>query len=102
MVTRDEVRAAFETATKWAAEQDARRAGRWPRTRDGKQPHPPWPDPDDPALDFVLKRAQHRIEQQEDPESVLLDLAITAWFEGHIEGYDRAYNEVIGRRGQSS
>lgn len=98
MVTPRELDAANQRAVRWVAEQDARRGGRWPRVRDGEAPNPPWPDPQDDVLDYLLKYAQHRYESLgHDLEVVLIGLAITAWSEGHIEGYDRAYREGGGR-----
>lgn len=53
-------------------------------------PTPPYPDPANPMLRLLLTQARMHLDTGEQLEHVLLHLAVSAWAEGHIEGYDEA------------
>jgi hypothetical protein len=82
-----------QPAMRLADEQDAAR-GDWPNPRDGMMPAPPWPDEDNPMLRFLLWKAARRIERGMPVNQALLDLAVHAWFEGGVEGYDRGQRDA--------
>ena len=83
-----------QAALDHAQQQDANR-GDWPSPRTGvQQPNPPFPATDNPMLVLLLTRARAQLEAGRDIDTVLLHLAVHAWFEGHIEGYDRGRREA--------
>ena len=75
--------------------QDAAR-GAWPSPRDSAQPHAPWPTPENPMFQFLVKKAQLTAAGGADLDLVIMQIAIHAWFEGGIENYDRG--QAHGRR----
>ncbi|MEV0994707.1 hypothetical protein [Nonomuraea sp. NPDC050202] len=45
-------------------------------------------------LRFLLWKAARRIERGMPVNQALLDLAVHAWFEGGVEGYDRGQRDA--------
>ncbi|WP_214319413.1 hypothetical protein [Nonomuraea sediminis] len=78
---------------KYVENQDLQR-GDWQSPRAGEMPAPPWPDQDNPTLRFLLWKADQRVRNGMPPSQVMLDLAVHAWFEGGIEGYDRGQRDA--------
>lgn len=80
---------------KYIDDQDAAR-GNWDPGRFNNQgdgpPVPPKPSADNPMLAFLFDDAQRNVVK-DDLASALINLAVHAWMEGHIEGYDRAMRE---------
>lgn len=73
--------------------QDADR-GEWRNPRDAQQPEPPWPGSDDPILQYLVFQALAAVKAGLDVESVMLNLAVHAWFEGGVESYDRGHRDA--------
>lgn len=73
------------------AKLDAQEAARgdWPDPRKAEQGQPPWPDPHDPILEFLLYQAKVQLDAGADATHVMLMLGVHAWFEGGVENYDR-------------
>lgn len=67
---------------------DAARGG-WTSPREARMPDPPWPAHDDPMLWFLIEKANASLDAGMDPSIALRQLAVHAWFEGGIDGYDR-------------
>jgi hypothetical protein len=80
-----------------AIRQDQER-GDWPSPRNADQPFPPWPQRDSPVLRYLLYKARAQLDAGADVDSVLLDLAVHAWFEGGIENYDRGQRDARGQQ----
>ncbi|MFI7448029.1 hypothetical protein ACIBQX_11075 [Nonomuraea sp. NPDC049714] len=74
-------------------EQDRQR-GDWPSPREEIAPAPPWPDSDNPILRLLLWKAVERIKNGMPADKAMLDLAVHAWFEGGIDGYDRGQRDA--------
>lgn len=55
-------------------------------------PSPPFPAPENPILEYLVRAAAKMLEGPDDVEVTLTHLAVHAWFEGGVEGYD------LGRR----
>jgi hypothetical protein len=51
-----------------------------------QMPSPPFPDPDSAMLSVVVSNGRDALERGEDPLTVLLNVAVHGWMEGHIEG----------------
>ncbi|GAA0612077.1 helix-turn-helix domain-containing protein [Kribbella sandramycini] len=77
----------------WSDSQEQKR-GNWPDPRKAQQPQPPWPSQDNPVMRYLLWKADAYIEAGVDPVEVMVDLAVTAWFEGGVEGYDRGQHDA--------
>ncbi len=82
-----------QPAMRIVEDQDASR-GDWLSPRDRTIPEPPWPDENSPMLRFLLWKAARRIERGMPVNEALLDLAVHAWFEGGVEGYDRGQRDA--------
>ena len=82
-----------EELLKRLADETAAR-GSWPNPRDANQPDPPWPGRDDVMLRYLLATAAERLNAGMAPKTVLTHLAVHAWFEGGIQGYDRGKREI--------
>ena len=79
----------------YLADERVRRAGQ-PMPRHTEMPNPPYPAEDNPMLEYLIEasRAQrHHGGVREDGE--LIWLAVHAWFEGQIEGFDRGWREAM-------
>lgn len=61
---------------------------------DAGMPMPPYPGADNQMLGYLLFQAQARLRAGVSPREVLINLAATAWMEGHIEGFDHGYAEA--------
>lgn len=48
------------------------------------QPNPPWPEPDNPMLGYLLARAME-IHEENGPESAIAWVAVHAWFESALD-----------------
>lgn len=81
----------------FAARQDAER-GDWPSPRTTPQGTPPWPEPDNDMLRYLLWKAEASIKAGMDVELALLQLAVHTWFEGGIENYDRGRQDALRTR----
>lgn len=87
-------RQVVEAAVALAKRQDAER-GAWPSSREGAtQPNPLFPSADNPILAYLLAAANGAVDAGEDVAVTTLHLAVHAWFEGHIEGYDRGQQDA--------
>ena len=53
---------------------------------DDPMPSPPFPDPDSHMLSHLLAEARTSLDLGDDPLQVVLQAAVHAWMEGHIEG----------------
>jgi len=53
--------------------------------RTSQMPAFPWPDEDNPILQFLLERALEELDQGTPLDEVLAFIAVHAWFEGAIE-----------------
>jgi hypothetical protein len=52
-------------------------------------PSPPFPDPDNEILRIIMERVMAAYEAgQVDVSGAVLDAAVHAWYEGHIQGED--------------
>lgn len=78
------------------AGQDEQR-GDWPSPREARQPFPPWPAKNEPMLTFLLREAQEQLSAGLPINVVMLQLAVHAWFEGGIDGYDRGRRDQLER-----
>lgn len=79
----------------WADRQDQER-GAWPRLRGvpmGGRPSAPWPEKDNPVLAYLLEEAR-KDARELDTDTAMIQLAVHAWFEGHIEGYDHGQRDA--------
>lgn len=74
--------------------QDADR-GDWSSPRSAEMPNPPWPAPDNPALEYLVGGALSWLDDGRDTREVLQWLATRAWFEGGVEGYDRGRRDAV-------
>lgn len=88
----------WKAAEVWTWEQDMAR-GPWPTQRTGKMPNPPFPDPANPILKALLHDAHKKLASGADAEVTLAHLAVHAWFEGGIEGYDRGQADARAELG---
>jgi hypothetical protein len=73
--------------------QDATR-GEWPSMRTVDEPAFPWPDTDNEMLRYLLWKYNGMLASDADPRTVILDLAVHAWFEGGIIGYDKGRQDA--------
>lgn len=48
------------------------------------QPNPPWPEPDNPMLGYLLARAAE-IHEEAGPQAAMTWLAVHAWFESALD-----------------
>lgn len=78
-----------EALGNYRAVQDARS---WATPRTGEVPDPPWPTASNPMLDFVIRCGAEYAK--DDAREGLVYVAVHAWMEGHVEGYDRAMRDV--------
>lgn len=79
---------------RWVGKQDAER-GPWESQRRKKMPDPPFPDPDNPMLKYLLEQAVQQLTTGDETiNNVLTHLAVHAWYEGGIEGYDRGQRDA--------
>jgi transcriptional regulator with XRE-family HTH domain len=62
-------------------------------TRMDKMPKPPFPDPDNVTLKMIFDEASVKLDQGLDARRVVVDAAVDAWMEGHIEGHDCSGDE---------
>jgi hypothetical protein len=76
----------------WAETQDKER-GDWPSQREVPQPQPPWPSQDNPVMRYLLWKAKASVDAGMKPADAMIVLAVHAWFEGGIEGYDRGQRD---------
>ena len=51
-------------------------------------PAPPFPDPDNEALQLIVRAGLHHVPETRNVEEALLYVAVHAWYEGHIQGED--------------
>jgi hypothetical protein len=78
-----------EEAVDHLARQDAER-GPWPSPRSGADvTGPPYPAPDNPVLGYLVAIAHSAVDSGADVRETIVQLAVHAWMEGHVEGYDR-------------
>lgn len=77
----------LRTVTLYREEQDAAR-GSWPTPRT-KMPAFPFPDYENPVLEMLVANANRSIGEGKDVLRMLTHLAVHAWFEGGVAGYDR-------------
>ena len=78
-----------EDAVAYLECQDAER-GPWPSPREGADvTGPPYPTADNPVLGYLVAAARSAVDSGTDLGETIVQLAVHAWFEGHIEGYDR-------------
>ena len=54
------------------------------RLRARSQPNRPWPEADNPMLEYLVKRSAEILEN-ESPREAMIWLAVHAWFEGALE-----------------
>lgn len=52
--------------------------------RGRSQPSRPWPETDNPMLEYLIKRSAEILED-ESPREALIWLAVHSWFEGALE-----------------
>ena len=57
-------------------------------------PYPPFPDPENPVLEYLVRAAETSLRQGENIQLTLVHLAAHAWFEGGVEGYDRGRSDA--------
>jgi hypothetical protein len=48
------------------------------------QPNPPWPEPDNPMLGYLMNRAME-IAEAEGPQAAIAWAAVHAWFESALD-----------------
>jgi hypothetical protein len=77
----------------YAQAQDATR-GEWASQRGMEQPDGPWPDVDNPALQYLLHKFHASIEAGMDTEVAALQLAVHCWYESGIDNYDRGQSDA--------
>lgn len=53
------------------------------------QPHPPYPSPHNPMLRYLIEGANALLREGVDPETVIMQAAVHAWYEGNIEGREQ-------------
>jgi hypothetical protein len=54
-----------------------------------EMPSPPFPDPDSPVLQLIVRRAIEAMTTGEaTAEEAILHAAVHGWYEGHIQGED--------------
>ncbi|WP_156368041.1 hypothetical protein [Aeromicrobium sp. Leaf291] len=76
------------------ARQNADR-GAWSDPRaDAHMPDPAFPDPDNPVLDYLVRTAEASLRRGENIQLTLVHLAVHAWFEGGVAGYDRGRGDT--------
>lgn len=86
-----------DQARAYADAQDAAR-GDWPEIRPHEDPDsgdalgkPPFPDYNSTMLEYLFNKAKLI---QDAGGNGMVWLGVHAWMEGHIEGYDRAYDQM--------
>jgi hypothetical protein len=56
---------------------------------DNRMPSPPFPDPDEPVLEFIIANSLAKLKSGEiDARAAITHAAVHGWFEGHKEGED--------------
>jgi hypothetical protein len=70
--------------------------GAWVSPRaESRKPEPPYPALDNAMLKHLCNQFWRRIAAGEhDRQLIFMDAMVNCWYEGHIEGYDRAQREV--------
>lgn len=83
-----------EDAVAYLERQDAAR-GPWPSPREGAEvTGPPYPAADNPVLGYLVAAARSAMDSGTDVGETIVQLAVHAWLEGHIEGYDRGQHDA--------
>jgi hypothetical protein len=54
----------------------------------GEMPSPPFPSPDNDMLTYLMRRAMAQLGAGASVRQVIVHLAVHAWMEGHVEGFD--------------
>ena len=87
-------------AARWLRRAEEAR-GDWDPGRDNPAGSAPWPAEDNPVVELLVDQAESAIQRvvsnpssrRKLVEMELRQLVARAWFEGHVEGYDRAMRE---------
>ena len=78
--------ALVEPETLRAAEAYANRHTASGLRADSVMPHAPFPNPDNPMLRYLMEGARAMLTAGTDPEVVIHQAIVHAWYEGNIEG----------------
>ena len=81
-------------AARYIAEERAK-IGDWTNPRGSGEPgRTPFPEPGNLMLEYLVNQFFRRVNEGRDASEAFLDAIVHSWYEGHIEGYNRAMSEV--------